>query len=125
LLTIRGGAVNAATKTASGVLVAMLLVVLLSAGPALAALPLIVGTNVAERITGTKNAEEIRGLGGPDEISAGLRKDLVYGGRGADDLIGTSGTARWIASTGGVATTSSSPETFPRSRTWWVLRRWR
>ena len=82
---------NAATKTASGVLVAMLLVVLLSTGPALAALPLIVGTDSGERITGTKNAEEIRGLGGPDEISDGLGKDLLYGGRGADNLIGTGG----------------------------------
>jgi Ca2+-binding RTX toxin-like protein len=79
---------NAATKTASGVLVAMLLVVLLSTGPALAALPLIVGTNVAERLTGTKNAEEIRGLGGRDEISDGLGGDLVYGGRGEDNLFG-------------------------------------
>src|SRR5215210_8140566 len=91
LLTIRGGAMNAATKTASGVLVEMLVVVLLSAGPALAALPLIVGTNAAERITGTKNAEEIRGLGGSDEIADGLGKDLVYGGRGGDNLIGTGG----------------------------------
>jgi len=82
---------NAATKTASGVLVEMLVVVLLSAGPALAALPLIVGTNAAERITGTKNAEEIRGLGGSDEISDGLGKDLVYGGRGGDNLLGTGG----------------------------------
>jgi len=111
---------NAATKTASGVLVEMLVVVLLSAGPALAALPLIVGTNAAERITGTKNAEEIRGLGGSDEISDGLGKDLVYGGRGGDNLLGTGGDRSVDRFYGGVVTTSSSPETFPRSRTWWV-----
>jgi len=78
-------------KRKTGVLVAMCLVVLLSAGPALAALPLIVGTNVGEQITGTKNAEEIRGLGGSDEISDGLSRDLVYGGAGGDNLIGTGG----------------------------------
>jgi hypothetical protein len=66
-----GGAITAATKTATAVMVAMF-VVSLSAGPALAALPLIVGTDAAERITGTKVAEEIRGLGGSDEITDGL-----------------------------------------------------
>jgi hypothetical protein len=52
-------------KRAIRVLVAMCLVVLLvllSAGTALAALPLIVGTNSGEQINGTSNAEEIRGL---------------------------------------------------------------
>jgi Ca2+-binding RTX toxin-like protein len=78
---------TAATKTATTVLVAVF-VVCLSAGSALAALPLIVGTDAAERITGTKVAEEIRGLGGSDEITDGLGGDLVYGGRGADTLIG-------------------------------------
>ncbi len=71
------------------VLVAMCLVVLLSAGTALADLPLIVGTNSGEQINGTKNAEEIRGLDGSDEISDGLGADLVYGGTGGDNLIGT------------------------------------
>ena len=78
-------------KRTTGVLVAMCLVVLLSAGPALGALPLIVGTNVGEQIKGTKNAEEIRGLGGSDEITDGLSRDLVYGGAGGDNLIGTGG----------------------------------
>ena len=82
---------NAATKTASGVLVAMFLVVLLSAGPALAALPLIVGTDAGKRITGTKVAEEITGLGGSDDITDGLGADLLHGGRGADNLIGYGG----------------------------------
>jgi Ca2+-binding RTX toxin-like protein len=81
---------TAARKTATVVLVAMC-VVSLSAGPALAALPLIIGTDAAERITGTKVAEEIRGLGGSDEITDGLGKDLVYGGKGADTLIGYGG----------------------------------
>src|ERR687897_3629427 len=71
------------------VLVAMCLVVLLSAGTALAALPRIVGTNSGEQINGTSNAEEIRGLEGSDEISDGLGADLVYGGIGGDNLIGT------------------------------------
>ena len=79
------------------VLVAISLVVLVvllsSAGTALAALPLIVGTNSGEQINGTKSAEEIRGLEGSDEISDeisdGLGADLVYGGIGADNLIGT------------------------------------
>jgi Ca2+-binding RTX toxin-like protein len=71
------------------VLVAMCLVVLLSAGTALAALPRIVGTNSGEQINGTRNAEEIRGLEGSDEISDGLGADLVYGGIGEDNLIST------------------------------------
>ena len=73
------------------VLLAMCLVVLLSAGTALAALPRIVGTNSGEQINGTRNAEEIRGLGGPDEITDGLGRDLVYGGAGEDNLIGYGG----------------------------------
>src|SRR5215203_545614 len=71
------------------VLVAMCLVVLLSAGTALAALPRIVGTNSGEQVSGTSIAEEIRGLGGSDEISDGLGADLIYGGTGGDNLIGT------------------------------------
>jgi Ca2+-binding RTX toxin-like protein len=78
-------------KRTTGALVAMLLVVFLAAGPALAALPLIVGTDRAEQIKGTRHAEEIRGLGGPDEIVDGRGKDAVYGGGGADDLIGYGG----------------------------------
>ena len=78
-------------KRTTGVLGATCLVILLSAGPALAALPLIVGTNAGERITGTKNAEEIRALGGSDEITDGLGGDLVYGNRGGDNLIGYGG----------------------------------
>ena len=78
-------------KRTTRVLAAIFAVVFLSAGPALAALPLIVGTNAGERITGTKNAEEIRGLGGSDEITDGLGGDLVYGGKGADNLIGYGG----------------------------------
>jgi hypothetical protein len=57
-------------------LVAALMVVL-SAGAALAASP-IIGTDADEQIHGTNKAEEIRGLGGEDEITDGLGKDLVY-----------------------------------------------
>ena len=78
-------------KLTAGALGAMLLVVLLAAGPALAALPLIVGTHHAEQLKGSKDAEEIRGLGGADEIVDGRGKDAVYGGRGVDDLIGYGG----------------------------------
>lgn len=63
----------------------------LAAGPALAGLPRIVGTDRAEQIKGTRSAEEIRGLGGPDEIVDGRGRDDVYGGSGADDLIGYGG----------------------------------
>ena len=78
-------------KRTTGALVTMLVVVFLAAGPALAALPLIVGTGHAEQIKGTRHAEEIRGLGGPDEIVDGRGKDTVYGGSGADNLIGYGG----------------------------------
>src|SRR5919112_880338 len=83
---------NAATKTATGLMVAIsFLAVLVSAGPALASLPLIVGTDAGEQIRGTSKAEEIRGLGGSDEITDGLGADLVYGGRGSDNVIGYGG----------------------------------
>ena len=63
----------------------------LSAGPTLAALPLIAGTNAGERIAGTIRAEEIRGLAGSDEITDAFGKDLVYGGTRGDSLIGYGG----------------------------------
>src|SRR5215203_5449745 len=88
-LTAGGSRKETFMKRASRVLVSMCLVVLLCAGTALAALPLVVGTNSGEQINGTKNAEEIRGLEGSDEISDGLGADLVYGGNGGDNLIGT------------------------------------
>jgi Ca2+-binding RTX toxin-like protein len=66
------------------------LVVLLSAGVALAASP-IVGTDSGEQIKGTRHPEEIRGLGGADEITDGLGTDVVYGGKGKDNLIGYGG----------------------------------
>ena len=104
-------------KRKTGVLVATCLVVLLSAGPALAALPLIVGTNSGEQINGTKNAEEIRGLGGSGEISDGLSRDLVYGGAGGDNLIGTGGDTSVDYFYGGRGGTSSSRGTSQPSRT--------
>jgi hypothetical protein len=106
-------------KRTTGVMVAMWLVVLLSLGPALAALPLIVGTNAGEQIRGTRNAEEIRGLGGLDEITDGLGGDLVYGGAGGDNLIGYGGdTSGWITSTAGVGAIRSSRGMFPPPRMW-------
>src|SRR5215210_1063745 len=75
-----------------GVLAMVFLMVVLSAGVALAASPLLItGTDAAEQIKGTKKPEEIRGLGGSDEITDGLGGDLVYGGKGADNLIGYGG----------------------------------
>jgi hypothetical protein len=62
-----------------------------SSVPAVAELPLIVGTEKGEQIRGTRNAEEILGLGGADEITDGLGADLVYGGPGGDTLIGYGG----------------------------------
>jgi Ca2+-binding RTX toxin-like protein len=81
-------------RTTAVLLVAGFLVVFLSAAPALAALPLIVGTDAGEQIRGTKNAEEIRALGGSDEVTDGLGRDLVYGGKGGDNLIGYGGDRR-------------------------------
>ena len=78
-------------KRTTKVLVAMLVVLFLSAAPALATLPLIVGTSAGEQIMGTSNAERILGLGGSDEISDGLGRDLVYGGMGANNHIGYGG----------------------------------
>jgi RTX calcium-binding nonapeptide repeat (4 copies) len=66
------------------------LMVVLSAGVALAASP-IVGTDSGEQIKGTRHSEEIKGLGGADEITDGLGTDIVYGGKGKDNLIGYGG----------------------------------
>jgi len=63
------------------------LMVVLSAGAAVAGSP-IIGTSGDDQIKGTHKAEEIRGLGGEDEVVDGLGKDVVYGGDGADNLIG-------------------------------------
>ncbi len=68
-----------------------MLMVMLSAGAALAASPVLTGTNGDDQLKGTKKAEEIRGLRGEDEIVDGLGKDTVYGNAGADNLIGYGG----------------------------------
>ena len=73
------------------VLAMVCLMVVLSAGVALAASPLIIGTNGDDRIKGTSRAEEISGLKGDDEIVDGRGADIVYGGAGADNLIGYGG----------------------------------
>jgi Ca2+-binding RTX toxin-like protein len=78
-------------KRTTGALVAILLVVFLAAGPVLAALPLLLGTDQAEQIKGTNDAEEIRGLRGSDEIVDGRGRDAVYGNAGMDNLIGYGG----------------------------------
>jgi len=78
-------------RTAKVLVVAALMMVL-SAGVALAASPLVItGTEAGEQIKGTKASETIYGLGGSDEITDGLGTDLVYGGRGGDNLIGYGG----------------------------------
>ena len=106
-------------KPTPGVVVAVWLVVLLWAGPAaLAALPLVVGTDASEQIKGTRNAEEIRGLGGPDEITDGLGRDLVYGNAGKDNLIGSGGDTSVDRFYGGLGGIRSSRGMFPPSRTW-------
>jgi Ca2+-binding RTX toxin-like protein len=64
---------------------------LLSSVPAVAELPIIVGTAKGERIRGTDHAEEILGLGGSDEILDRLGADRVYGGKGQDNLVGYGG----------------------------------
>ena len=76
--------------TATIFLAVAALMVVLSAGVALAASP-IVGTDSGEQIKGTRHSEEIRGLGGADEITDGLSRDIVYGGKGKDNIIGYGG----------------------------------
>jgi Ca2+-binding RTX toxin-like protein len=74
------------------ILVGATLMMVLSAGVALASSPrVITGTEAGEQIKGTKAAETIYGLGGSDEITDGLGTDLVYGGKGKDNLIGYGG----------------------------------
>src|SRR5215207_7394964 len=91
------------------------LMVVLSAGAAVAGSP-IIGTSGDDQIKGTHKAEEIRGLGGEDEVVDGLGKDVVYGGDGADNLIGYGATLPWTASTVARATTPSSRATSPPQR---------
>ncbi len=105
-------------KRTAAALVAMLLVVFLAAGPALAILPVILGTDHAEQLRGTDDAEEIRGPGGADEIVDGWGKDYVHGGRGSDNLIGQGGdTSVDSFYGGGGGATPSSPGTYRPSRT--------
>jgi Ca2+-binding RTX toxin-like protein len=59
----------------------------------------------------------IMGLGGADEITDGFGADLVYGGKGKDNLVGYGATPPWTASTAASETTSSNQVTVPRSRT--------
>ena len=104
-------------KRTVAALVAMLLVVLLAAGPALAVLPVIFGTDHAEQLKGTNDAEEIRSLGGADEIVDGRGRDSVYGGRGPDNLIGYGDDTSTDRFYGAGAATPSSPGTYRPLRT--------
>ena len=83
------------------VLVMVCVMVVLSAGAALAASPPIIGTNGDDRIKGTSRAEEISGLKGNDEITEGLGADTVYGNAGADNLIGYGGDTSMDSFRGG------------------------
>ncbi len=91
VVSFSGGAALAAIPLIAGTDAYEQIKASLSSVPILADLPLIVGTNSGERISSTRNAEEIRGRGGADEIADGLSKDLIYGGAGGDNLIGTGG----------------------------------
>ncbi len=73
------------------VLAVGVLMVMLTAGAAFGAVPVLTGTNGDDQLKGTNKAEEIRGLRGEDEIVDGLGKDVVYGGAGSDNLIGYGG----------------------------------
>lgn len=95
---------------------AIFLVAFLWAGPALAALPLIVGTDAAEQIRGTNKAADIGGLGGADEITDGRGADLVYGGKGKDSLIGYGGDTSSDRFYGGGGDDLFQPEDVPAVR---------
>ena len=94
---------------------AALMVVLFSAGVALAASP-IVGTDSGEQIKGTRHSEEIRGLGGADEITDGLNGDIVYGGTGKDDLISYGGDTSVDRFYGGAGDDTVQSRDVPASR---------
>ena len=100
-------------RTIGVVPVVIFLLAFLSAGPALAALPLIAGTDAAEQIRGTNRAEEIRGLGGADEIVDRLGADVVYGGKGKDNLIGYGGDTSSDRFYGGGGDDLFQPEDVP------------
>jgi Ca2+-binding RTX toxin-like protein len=95
--------------------VAALMVVLFSAGVALAASP-IVGTDSGEQIKGTRHSEEIRGLGGADEITDGLNRDIVYGDTGKDNLIGYGGDTSMDRFYGGAGDDTIQARDVPASK---------
>jgi Ca2+-binding RTX toxin-like protein len=103
-------------RTIGVIPVAIFLVTYLWAVPALAALPLIVGTDAAEQIRGTNKAADIRGLGGADEITDGMGADLVYGGKGKDNLIGYGGDTSSDRFYGGGGDDLFQPEDVPAVR---------
>jgi hypothetical protein len=103
------------TATIFFLAVAALMVVLFSAGVALAASP-IVGTDSGEQIKGTRHSEEIRGLGGADEITDGLGSDVVYGGKGKDNLIGYGGDTSMDRFYGGAGDDTLQSRDVPASK---------
>jgi Ca2+-binding RTX toxin-like protein len=102
-------------RTATILAVATLMVVL-SAGAALAAAPVLTGTDGDDQLKGTKKGEEIRGLGGEDEIVDGLGKDSVYGGDGADNLIGYGGDTSTDRFRGGADDDTTQSRDVPASK---------
>lgn len=98
------------------VLAMVCLMVVLSAGVALAASSLITGTNGDDRIKGTSKAEEISGLNGDDEIVDGLGADTVYANAGADNLIGYGGDTSVDRFSGGAGRDTTQSRDVPASR---------
>lgn len=102
-------------RTATIFMAAVALMVILSAGVALAASP-IIGTDRDEQLIGTNKAEEIRGLGGEDEITDGLGADVVVGGKGSDNLIGYGGDTSVDRFSGGAGKDTIQSGDVPASR---------
>jgi Ca2+-binding RTX toxin-like protein len=101
--------------TATIFLAVVALMVVPSAGVALAASP-IIGTEKGEQIKGTRHSDEIRGLGGADEITDGLGRDIVYGGTGKDNLIGYGGDTSVDRFYGGARDDTVQSRDVPASR---------
>ncbi len=92
------------------------LLVVVSAGVAWAASPVLTGTNGDDQLKGTNKAEEIRGLRGEDEIVDGLGKDVVYGGAGSDNLIGYGGDTSTDSFRGGAGGDIIQPVDVPATK---------
>lgn len=71
------------------VFTAMLVILVLGSGVALAAA--ITGTNGPDTLRGTEEADSIYGIGGQDKIVGKKGPDELYGGGGPDTIIGDEG----------------------------------